>query len=449
MVYHDIRLSGDFLVSPYRAYTTELSKTFDALDANADLFARMGEILKRIVFIVVIPIAIPFTAVLLSLGMAVKSIDLACRGDELYSNRPMITSHFQFILEMVSRLGDRLLAYAHAKYLGQEHDLPLYYKPFKGEEIFNLRNKEAENGSVIYDPQAPLYFKRTVYLETDQDLEQLNHIDPNESVLYVVPFYPESKISRGDGYDGIRREIQWDDPRIKEQNQFFLRVEAESNGVVELELPDNAYTIAVHFRTGGDFDHPDMATLFPARLPLKQFYYDELSNVIRQRIAEVNGNPGIVKKDFFIHIFTDSTNAEGLKNELAAELESRGLMQLLQENGMNIQLSYRHNAPVKDDFYNMSKPFDCFLHPDSNMSSTISKYIDYPLEIYPSHYHIESDWSQIVIDEVEYATRDAEGVKQTRQESREYNMDVVTRCYLPLEFYKWWHRNTLGPNYGN
>lgn len=438
-VYNDRRLCGDGLVVPFRAYTTELLKTCDTIEANASVCERVGEIFKRIVLIIALPVALPFTAVVLSVGMAVKYLDLARRTDELYSQRAMITSQLPFFLEMYSRLGDRLLAYMHAKYLGQEHGLPLYYKPFSGDRMFNLRQKEMDLGSTIHDPQAPLYFKRTVYLETNQDLEQLDHIDPNESVLYVLPFSSASKIERGPGYQGITRDVNWEDPVIKAQNKVLLEVNNPDNDIPFLELPDDAYAIAVHIRTGGDFDNPDMATLFPARLPTREFYYEELSRVIQQQINRVSENDSLEKRNIFVHIFTDALNVEELKNEIEAALEERGMIAQLADKNIQFTLSFRENAPLRDDFANMSKPFDCFIRPDSNLSRTVCLYNDFPLEICPSHFRIESDWSQIIIDQVEWIERDPEGIKVSRYEDTAYHMDVVRRCYLPLEFYKWWH----------
>lgn len=443
-LYNDRRLAGDFLVAPFRTFATKFSNLTNSFHPYSGIIKRTAEVFKRVLLFILAIAVLPLTALMLTVGMPLKFIHRALRADQLYSKKTMITTHFNPVLEHYSRLGDRLVAYMHAKHFGHEAGLPLLYKPFKGENMFDLKEKEIAEGSAIYDPEAPLYFKKVVYLEKDDDLNLLQNINPNESVLYVLPYFPESKIEKCGGYTGIKKEVSWEKKEIKEINRRMLKVEHLPTNAQPLDLPKGAFAIAVHLRTGGDFDGPDTASLFPAKLPTRDFYYGELENVIRNRVEHTQRNQIGDKKNVFIHIFTDSTNAQGVKDDVAAELTKRGIIQLLEDNGMKLDLSFREKASVAEDFNNMSKPFDCFIHPDSNMSGTISKYSDYPLEIYPSHYRIADTWKETIVDRVEYAVRNSQGVKRTHEEQRDYRMKFVRRWFLPLLFYKLMHRNFLG-----
>jgi len=442
-IYRDKRLAGESLLVPFKKYGGLLSKVIKPLDQTLGLSGKVGEVFKRIAVVLMLPIA-SATAILLPVGLGVKYGDLARRKDELYEKKPMITTHFPFILEKVSRLGDRLVADLHVRHFSQKAHIRYYYKPFKGEQIFNLQRKEQAEGALVYDREKPLYFKKIIYLKKDSDLTALDNVNPNESVLYVVPYYPESKIERGEGYKGIREEIDWEDPLFKKQNQQLFAIDQTARTINQLVLPKDAYTIAIHMRTGGDFDNADMQTIFPAKLPSKEFYVAELENVILKRIEEMQTTDP-EKKNIFIHIFTDAGKPEQLKNKLQAELQRRGVNQKLDEKGIMLTLSFRDKASLAEDFHNMSQNFDCMIRPDSNMSGTIAKFVDYSLEIVPSHYRIDQKWKELVIDEVEYIKRNADGSKAIQKHLREYKMKVVQRWYLPLSFYRWMHRQVLGP----
>ena len=174
----DTNLYGDFLIVPLRSSVQAFRNTVSVWPANLPLHQKIFEIFKKTIFLIALVGASPLALV----GIVIKWIDLALKINQLAHKGSAISYYFPKTLTLFSRLGDHTVAYLNAKYIAEKHHLPIYFKPFKGCDIFNFSQQETLTG--------PRYFKKVVYLESAEEIEALAKIDKNESTLYILPYFP-------------------------------------------------------------------------------------------------------------------------------------------------------------------------------------------------------------------------------------------------------------------
>lgn len=347
---------------------------------------------------------------LAALGVTAKWIDLTIRFDQFAHKGPAMSYHLPMILEIYSRLGDRLTAYLNTKYVAEKYGLPVYFKPFKGSEFFAFSQEETL--------RQPLYFKKIVHLKSAADVLALSKVDPAESVLYLFPFFPHTRIeNESEGCSYIKYFVNWDafKPRVKQ----LLKVVQPHE---KIAIPADTFSIALHVRTGGDYDNPDTSTMLPLKLPPMEFYLGELENLLRSN--------DLPRKPLFIHIFTDDLHPKKIFQKVKERLDILGF------KGPTI--SYSESPRLIDDVANMNR-FDCLIRPDSNLSGTLAEAADHlQLEIFPTHFTVNSHWSEISINQVKkvFSNGNKESVNSN------YTMPAIKR--LPTFFYKWFHRYFLG-----
>lgn len=402
---NDPRLRGESLITPLRSTVQWYNRAFSVRTDHSSLW----EIFERALFLTGSCLAIAALPVA-ALGVVAKWIDLACRIDALAHKGPAIGYHLPLPLEIYSRLGDRLAAYLNTKYVAEKNDLPVYFRPFKGAEFFAFSEEETL--------RAPTYFKNVVHLETPEDVEALMDVDRNESVLYLLPFFPHTRVeNESDACSYIKYFVDWQafKPRVKE----LLRV-VQPHAMIN--IPKNVFSIALHIRTGGNYDSPDTATMLPAKLPPMSFYLGELENLLASQHRPKD-------KPLFIHIFTDDVHPENVKNVVQNKLR---------ELGVKAVLSFSPNPNLVDDVANMNR-FHCLIRPDSNLSGTLAEASDHlEVEIFPTHFEVNPQWTELTINRVQTVTADGSRIDRTTH----YTMPAVKR--LPTFFYKWFHQYFLG-----
>src|SRR3989344_7064790 len=82
------------------------------------------------------------------------------------------------------RFGDNLLSYIHAKWIAYKYDVPLLYKPFVYSDQLLLHERE-----LLYSDVVKNQFDNIVVLGK----HLMPQHDENNSILYIVPYFPESK----------------------------------------------------------------------------------------------------------------------------------------------------------------------------------------------------------------------------------------------------------------
>ena len=420
-VFNDRRLYGESLTTPLKWCASFISETITSWPGQGGFLRRTVQAVKKAPPLAVVAAASVPSAAVAAVGTIVKWVDLSRRIDQLMHKGPAITYSLPLPMEMNSRLGDRLVAYLHAKYVAEKCGIPLYFQPFDGAEFFRFSEQEPLKS----DPAKPLHFQQVVHLKPGTDIEALiKQTDKAASVLYVLPFFPHSRVeTEGPRCSYIKYPIDWQafKPTVKQ----LLEVVKPHR---KIPIPADAFSIALHIRTGGTYDTPDTCTMLPAKLPPLSYYVGELKKLLVAPDTPKN-------KPIFVHLFTDDPTPKNLCERLQKELSDT----ILALGDQKVIWSYTEKPELVDDIANM-RHFQCLIRPDSNLSGTLAKGADHSVEIFPTHFKVNPQWTEISIDEV--GVVDASNAEKRR--STNYTMSVVKRWFLPSYFYKWFHHAFVG-----
>jgi hypothetical protein len=270
------------------------------------------------------------------------------------------------------RFGDNLLAYLHAKWVSYRYDIPLLYKSFPYSDQLVLDDLEAR---FINKNK----FRKVI--ELGGKLKEPRRKNKS-SVLYVLPYFPETLYERGDGYAYIA--VDWKDPGFRTILKNLVR---SKNPIPQRELPTDRVTVAAHLRRGGTNspDDPNMGNRDPLKAPSDQFFIDQIRYI-----------SDFFQKPLYVFLFTDDSNPEAFAKQYAQALSD-----------LDIAFDYRkegnhHNANVLEDFFAMAQ-FDCLIRGESNYSITCAKIADFQLEIYPQHFFWHNQYP--VYDQIKVEVR--------------------------------------------
>lgn len=263
------------------------------------------------------------------------------------------------------RFGDNLLSYIHAKWISYTYDIPLLYKPFIYSDKLRLHYQEKR-----YSESEKQSFSKTVVLG--------KHIMPSEdesSVLYYVPYFPESKWElsecvnfQGKPWDYF--EINWNDVGFIAELRKDI---APINEMPRMTFPADRIPVAVHVRRGGNYDTPDVCKLFAWKFLPDKFFISQLKELYRL----LDNCP------LYVYFFTDDLNPEHIVATFKQALKD-----------CNITFDYRSQgncdtANVVEDFFALQQ-FDCLIHSESNFSFIMSKLGDYKISIYPDSFYCKN-----------------------------------------------------------
>lgn len=402
-IYIDSRLHGEILTLPFKTCLSCITNSSQK---------RTSEAFKRTIILVVAVLAMTPTAILAAIGVAIKGIDLSWRFNQFIHKGPMIGYSLPLPMELGSRLGDRLVAYIHAKLLAVKYNIPLYFQTFAGAELFAFYRTE----QTTY--QHPLYFKKVVTFKAGDSIEKMmERINKTASTLYTLPYFPLSQVeTRGPYCSYPHYDVDWKTHQTKVQE--LLTVTA-SHKVIS--IPKNSFSIALHIRTGGTYDTKDTSTMLPTKLPSLNYYIGELRSILSDQTIH-NDQP------IFIHLFTDDNEPQALIDNLKQQVPQS-----------NITWSYNEDSDLASDIANMTR-FECLIRPDSNLSGILTKTTTFSFQVSPTHFVVDRAWKQITLDQVTLLSSD--GTKKEKKTN--YTFPVIKRCFLPSLFYKWFHRYFVG-----
>ena len=280
-----------------------------------------------------------------------------------------------------SRLGDRLITYAKAKWFSYTHNIPFVYKPFPMADKFKLHEKEKRvSGSLENE------FQRKVKVHKDCDIFKFR-----PSTLFSVclnTYFGGIELAWGSPSSTQNAHVI-DDKPILTDSLFFLTddlyvkiIENPLFGeilkdmlspvvpVPTIKPPDNILSVAVHVRTSEAFAYD---TLFEIknqglRFPPEQFYIDQICNLSRS----LDDIP------LYVFVFTDDLDPEALTHRLKAGCSKA-----------NILFDCRHYAAqpqhVLEDFYSMTT-FDCLIRACSHFSGVAQLIGRHSVIIRPAHF---------------------------------------------------------------
>lgn len=289
------------------------------------------------------------------------------------------------------RFGDSLICYLHAKWISYKYNIPLLYYPFEYSEKLVLSDAE-----LLVTVGNAFTLKR----EKPTDIEPITKIvlvdtviiHPDDGIMYIVPWFPESLQEYERIEDGrFYFYVNWSDEKFLSEIRQLVR---PKNKLDLLQLPTDKITVAVHVRRNSNGF--DLALSFDENLQVKegrQFlddYYpfkcvdDNFYISSIKKISELFPN-----KSIYIYIFTDDKNPEKIAEKYKNAL-----------NNPLITFDYRHDkhdhtVHVLEDFFSMLK-FDCLIRSDSNFSLVASKLGNYKYDISPGGYQLKNNHPVIV-----------------------------------------------------
>lgn len=286
------------------------------------------------------------------------------------------------------RFGDQLLAFSHALWFSYLMDLPLVYKHFIYSDMLALDDDSRLIKSWEYIPNKHHILRSADdYLDLFNNLYSSTHTDER---LFVVPMYADSYYL----FDGRPQpqftEVNWKDPEFLSLLRSYIK---PKKPLKTLKVPKDIPTVALHYRTGINFDKPNWQNKFPLKGPPDSFYVDALSHLSK-----------IIDGRIYVYIFTDHPNPEEAKKTFRSYFPDPRI-EFDCRKGLHAQ-----DMNVLEDFFSLGE-FDCLIRPESNFSILASILFPYKITITP-HHHYFDDNNEIVVDQlfIEYAADN--GIKQ-------------------------------------
>lgn len=288
-------------------------------------------------------------------------------------SRKAITYH------LGSRLGDNLLDYTHAKWISYKWGIPLLYNPFEYSDqfVFHLEEK-------ALSVQSMLSFYHHCQLTDLHQLDQNYQCD----TLYYINHFPDSF----DEYTFLNWEqatgipyvqVNWSDETFRNMMRKLI------TPVHPLKLtlpPKEIISVALHFRTGYDYDSDETRRGLALRFPPFQYYVNQL-----KRLREMIRN-----EPLYVYIFTDHPNPQKIKTEFEKNFDKNHVKFDCRTKG-NF-----HNQNVLEDLFSMMR-FDCIIRPISHYSTVASHLGDFKIEIFPKNGYWEGD--KFIVSEINIIKR--------------------------------------------
>ncbi len=271
------------------------------------------------------------------------------------------------------RFGDNLLSYIHAKWISYKYGIPLFYKPFIYSEKLRLHIQEARYSEA----------EQNAYIKTIILGKSVMPQEGDSSVLYYVPYFPESKWElaecvnfQGKAWDYF--EVDWNDAGFIAELRKGI---APAHVISKIALPKDRVSVAVHVRRGGSHDTLDVQKLFGWKFLPDQFFISQLKELYRL----------LKNRPLYVYIFTDDLNPAHIAQTFKNALKK-----------CDILFGYRtqgncDTANVVEDFFALQQ-FDCLIHSESNFSFIMSKITPYTVSIRPDSFHREGE--AVVYDHV-------------------------------------------------
>ena len=315
-----------------------------------------------------------------------KASSQVIKNEDISETFPSFTDSFAVTYDFSGgRFGDNLLSYLHAKWISYKYNMLLLYKPFPYSDALVLSQKESKIGNYSYTHKENI-FNKTIFQDAHFQGFRLSDLRPENSsgsILYVVPYFPESGCKRSCYTNGNDKwsyfDIDWKDQGFR---SIVLKMLRPIKAIKLCHCPLDKIPVAVHARTGRGFDAEDCIRSAPNNVPPLEFYHEAL-------ISLINIYPD---RELYFHIFTDDPEP----NVIATDIENYIKNIATAPFSVHYRTSKnRQNLNVIEDFFSLFQ-FDCLIRPDSNFSRVPSLLKEYKVLIYPSDLEKLGDRNYII-----------------------------------------------------
>ncbi|HXW85962.1 MAG TPA: hypothetical protein VEK38_01325 [Candidatus Bathyarchaeia archaeon] len=239
------------------------------------------------------------------------------------------------------RFGDNLLSYTRAKWISYREKIPLALVPFKYSKKLVLHTHEQK-----IDPSS---FARTEEITKD------TIIDPYSNTLYISTWKSPLR-------------PQWNNKTFLSHMRALI---APIDPISTLNIAHNTVSVAVHVRTGGDYDPTTLKKRKPHQFPPITFYTHLMQLIITL----------YPHQNIYFHIFTDDSNPEKFIHIFRKKFTDPRISFGYRKEGNN------YHSNVLDDFFAMMD-FDCLIRPASHFSLLVEHLGRHELILKPAYtYH--------------------------------------------------------------
>lgn len=256
-----------------------------------------------------------------------------------------------------SRLGDCILDYTHAKWLSYKYGIPLLFKPFDYSDQLVMHHVEEH-----YTPEKARKYDHKILSK----FEELEKSYPN-NVLFAVRHHADAWEDFHDKKPGGKPfvAVGWEDPIFLNLMRTLIAPKNPLNLIIP---PKNVISVALHYRTGGDYDTEKAKKNFVFRFANPEFYVDQL-NALYELVDH---------QPLYVFIFTDDSHPAKLKNDLKAAFPHKNVKFDFRKHGN------KHDQNVLEDLFSLME-FDCLIRPNSHFSMLASHLTQYKILMYPKH----------------------------------------------------------------
>jgi hypothetical protein len=276
------------------------------------------------------------------------------------------------------RLGDQLTCYISARWMAHRYNLRFCYRPFKNSEKFAFHR--------LYEPfdlkEDSKQFAHVVKFPDLAGLQNRPDFRPESNTLYVIPFL------------GLCCDSMWND----ESFLTLIRQEIASiEPLTPLQLPKDKHVVAVHVRSGIEYDKISEAKLlqcsgkarmkrWAGKFPPYVYYVEQIERLYHMLHDE----------PLYIHIFGDSPDLNSIARLFQETL-----------NNPHIEFGFRSEgngsrSNIMDDFFGLIQ-CDYLIRGTSNFSLVAEKLGFHKITISP--YRLEEINKKSTVTQVSIRTR--------------------------------------------
>lgn len=264
------------------------------------------------------------------------------------------------------RLGDNLLAVAHALYFAQQYNCRLLLRPFNYSQLLVLE-REVPKFTAEWERKLPKRLKLGKQPFSSAELKR-------QDVLFEIPYFPEALVEH------VHAEwpymlVDWAAPEFLAKLRHLL---TPTQPLALVQLPADRISVAVHVRQGGNFDNAALVQTQTAqtapRAGLYKFPYLGYYVAQLQLVSEL-----LAHAPLYVFIFTDDLAPVGLMQQIAAAVDRSNML-------FDCRRSINHDKiHVLEDFFSLQQ-FDILIRPDSNFSLMAEKLGDYSMVVSPGNF---------------------------------------------------------------
>ncbi len=277
-----------------------------------------------------------------------------------------IQSIVTYNAQELGRIGDRLMIYTKALWIGDHYHMPFAYAPF------DISTEHATN----FQAELKLNIKDSHQVDIPANLPRVivqipKHLNPDVPKIYQI-HYKYKEDSWADSLEVATWKGLIDNEPFLEKLRSYVSLKFEYK---KLDLPNDRITIALHTRKGSGTELPlyikQSRQIYADKTWPTKFIPDSFFIKQLKYISERYNN-----KPIYVHIFTDFHSPQQIVNKYRNAVNKPNITYGCRVVGND------HCTHTLEDLFDMTR-FDCLLRGGSNYAQIAHLLGTHKLVIYP------------------------------------------------------------------